>query len=786
MRKTPIGSTRRRALRRKGSVELLESRLLLTVGPNVVGRANIFGAGLIIPPGEWPGVLPPSIPIPAGTNFIEFPSVTGAVSFDNDQPGTRPFFGPDGGAFGPFGAPGLTDINSSGSISGIVHSTHAFLAGVFLTDAAPTGVAPNRLNFSDSSSFLTIAPELHQTFFVGDGRTETGNGILQRFIVPSGATRLFFGFADGLNPQNNTIAGDRNYYHDNGGAFDVQYQTVSIVAGTTGDDLFEVTGDGVFLNGVKIIVAGKVILEGRSGNDTYRFDADSWVGRYSIDESGGGIDTIDFASTTAAVRSALDAVEPQIVNQNLTLQLDSGVTIENLVGGNGNDWLSGNSLDNSIKGNTGNDELFGRSGNDVVAGGPGNDLYEFGSAIVAEADRVIELTNQGTDTLSFTSLASPVTLSMSSVSIQNVNSLRTLVLNSGSTFENAIGGAGADRLSGNSRDNSLVGGDGDDSLSGLAGSDVLRGGKGDDVYKYFTATTPEVEAIIEYANEGTDTLDLSVLTEVITMDLSSTLSQAVSLNRTIKLNSGATMENIIGGSGGDFLTGNGRNNALNGGKGSDTLAGKTGDDSYVFLPATSLETDTLIEVENAGRDSLDFYEISDNITLNLGAATTQLAHRNRRLQLSNAVAFENVFGGKGNDSLTGNAAFNILVGNTGNDRLSGLGGRDVVIGGLGLDSLVGGDGDDILIAGRTVYDRNIGNLLSIESQWNSGEFYAVRVASLLSGIGTSGVSLKPRTTVFNDSGDDDTGNGGSGTDWYFRALDDVISGLLFSETISVL
>lgn len=786
MRKTLIGSTHRRTLRRKGSVELLESRLLLTVGLSVDGRANIFGAGLAAPPGEWPGILPPGIPIPAGTSFIEFPSVAGAVSFDNDEPGTRPFFGPDGGAFGPFGAPGLTDINSSGSISGILHSNHAFLSGVFLTDATPTGAAPSRLNFSASSSFQTIAPELHQTFFVGDGRTGTGNGILQRFIVPAGATRLFLGFADGFNPLNNTIAGDRNYYHDNAGALDVQYQTASIIAGTTGDDIFEVSSAGVFLNGVKINVAGMAILEGKAGNDSYRFDADSWLGNYSINESGGGIDTIDFASTTAAVRSALDVVGSQIVNQNLTLQLDSGIGVENLVGGQGNDWLSGNSLDNSINGNAGNDQLLGRSGNDIVAGGRGNDVYEFGSSIVAEADRVIELINEGTDTLSFSSLTSPVTLSMSSALTQNVNSLRTLLLNSGSTFENAIGGSGADRLSGNSRDNSLVGGDGNDSLSGLAGSDALRGGKGDDVYKYFTATAQETEAIIENANEGIDTLDLSVLTEAVTMDLSSTLSQAASLNRTIKLNSGATLENIIGGSGGDFLTGNGRNNVLNGGLGSDTLAGKTGDDSYVFFPTTSLETDTLIELANAGRDSLDFYEISDNITLNLGTSTTQLAHKNRRLQLSNTVAFENIIGGKGNDSLTGNAAFNILAGNAGNDRLSSLGGRDVIIGGLGLDSLLGGDGDDILIAGRTVYDRSIGDLLSIESQWNSDEFYVVRVANLLYGIGTSGVSLKPRNTVLNDGGDDDTGNGGSGTDWYFRALDDVISGLLSSETIGVL
>lgn len=753
---------------------------------SVDGRANIFGAGLSTPPGEWPGILPISIPISPGATFVEFPSIAGAVTFDNQEPGTRLYYGPDGGTVGPNGASGLTDINSSGGISGIVHSSHGFLSGVFVSDAIPTGDPPTRLNFSSNSSFTVLSPGLRQSFLVGDGRTGNGIGSLQKFYVPAGATRLFLGFADGLNPLNNTIAGDRNYYHDNGGAFDVQHRVISSAIGTSGDDVFEISNKGVLLNGTKVNVSGNVVLEGGAGNDTYRFDADTSLGTYAIDESGGGMDSIDFTPTASAMRLALNNTGLQNVNQNLTLELLSATSLENLIGGSGNDLLTGNGLNNTISGRNGNDQITGLSGGDVMSGGPGHDTYLFDPVFASETDNVTEMPNEGTDTLSFSTLSTPVTLNLFSATLQNVHSLRTLILNSGTTFESAIGGSGADKLSGNFRNNTLKGSDGNDLLIGNGGSDQLWGGLGDDVYKFGSAITEEGDSVFEYANQGADTLDFSILTGGVIMDFGSTLSQAVSANRTMKLNSGSTIENIIGGSGPDSLTGNSQNNVLQGGRGSDTLTGKTGDDSYVFLAAISIETDTVIEAASAGRDSLDFSAVSDNITLSLATSALQTVHKNRRLQLNSAAGFENVFGGTGNDIFTGNSTSNILIGNSGNDRLSSGAGRDILVGGLGLDSVLGGDGDDILITGHTTYDKNIASLLSIGLQWNSSHFYAIRVANLMAGIGTSGVSLKAKNTVLNDRGEDDIGNGGTGSDWYFRALDDVITGLLSSESVGLL
>ena len=67
-----------------------------------------------------------------------------------------------------------------------------------------------------------------------------------------------------------------------------------------------------------------------------------------------------------------------------------------------------------------------------------------------------------------------------------------------------------------------------------------------------------------------------------------------------------------------------------------------------------------------------------------------------------------IFGGDGNDSLTGSerndridggAGDDLIVGFTGNDQLRGGAGNDRLLGGYGTDALFGDDGNDVLIGG---------------------------------------------------------------------------------------
>jgi Ca2+-binding RTX toxin-like protein len=76
-----------------------------------------------------------------------------------------------------------------------------------------------------------------------------------------------------------------------------------------------------------------------------------------------------------------------------------------------------------------------------------------------------------------------------------------------------------------------------------------------------------------------------------------------------------------------------------------------------------------------------------------------------------AMPRANMFGGAGNDVLTGGAGGDMLFGQSGNDTLLGKGGFDFLFGGAGDDVLTGGDADD-QVFGEAGNDRMI---------WNPGD-----------------------------------------------------------------
>ena len=379
--------------------------------------------------------------------------------------------------------------------------------------------------------------------------------------------------------------------------------------------------------------------------------------------------------------------------------------------------------------------------------------------------------------------------------LQTVHANRMLKLNAASVFEEIVGGSGNDTLTGNSLANTLTGNAGNDKLTGVRGDDSLVGGLGDDTYVFATATTAEADTVTEAANAGTDTLSFSSLKTDLILSLETTVIQTVHANRTLKLNAASVFENIVGGSGIDTLTGNSQantltgnagNDTLTGGSGNDSLAGGPGDDTYVFATATTAEADTVAEAANAGTDTLSFSSLMTDVILGLETSLVQTVHANRTLKLNASSVLENIVGGSGNDTLSGNSLANILVGNAGGDTLSGSGGRDILIGGLGLDRLNGGEDEDIVIAGWTTSDALFIDLNRVLAEWVSVNSYSTRISNLRAGVGAPAVSLKANVNVLNDSGEDDSLVGGNGTDWYFRALDDVVTGLVTDEVLDVL
>ena len=187
---------------------------------NISGDSNIFGAGKTSAPAPGGGLgaqLPPLYNFAAAAGqVLTFSNISGSVNY-SASPTTSTNGNGDGNYM--YG----TNIFSDGGISGIRNDkAFAFLVGVFLNDSEPTGSGPLALDFTNNTSFAELAPQLNQTFFIGDGLTGSGLGNIQRFLVPEQATRLFLGFADGAG-----IQGLPGYYEDNTGSLVANFELQS-------------------------------------------------------------------------------------------------------------------------------------------------------------------------------------------------------------------------------------------------------------------------------------------------------------------------------------------------------------------------------------------------------------------------------------------------------------------------------------------------------------------------------------------------------------------------------
>ena len=183
---------------------------------------------------------------------------------------------------------------------------------------------------------------------------------------------------------------------------------------------------------------------------------------------------------------------------------------------------------------------------------------------------------------------------------------------------------------------------------------------------------------------GNDTFDFSGYSSSQVIELRQGFFSDVGGNRgNVAIAKGADIENAIGGSGSDSITGNALNNQLEGGGGNDTVLGGAGSDTITDSSgANYLRGDE-------GNDALVGGSGFDDINGNMGNDTA-----------SGGGGNDWVVGGKDNDLLYGDGGNDLVYGNLGNDTCDGGVGADTVRGGQGEDSLTGQAGDDWLSGDR--------------------------------------------------------------------------------------
>jgi len=143
-----------------------------------------------------------------------------------------------------------------------------------------------------------------------------------------------------------------------------------------------------------------------------------------------------------------------------------------VVGGSGDDTLSGTVGNDHLLGYSGNDLLSGGEGMDLLEGGAGNDRYYLHGATCL----ALELPNQGRDTV-YASISTAVL----PANVENLVLIGAALRGRGNELSNALyGNELANQLTGWLGDDLIYGQAGSDRLSGGAGNDVLDGGLGSD------------------------------------------------------------------------------------------------------------------------------------------------------------------------------------------------------------------------------------------------------------------------------------------------------------------
>jgi len=413
-------------------------------------------------------------------------------------------------------------------------------------------------------------------------------------------------------------------------------------------------------------------------------------------------------------------------------------TVQNDIinGGAGSDTINGNDGNDVINGSFSNDTIAGNAGNDIITGGSGDDTLSGGDVI---------------DTLDYSLDGGTLGVTVSLIfpfATDSFGDTDTI-----STFENIIGTALADTLTGNVGVNILTGG---------AGNDILDGGDGIDIAVYSGANFADYTVVDNLdgtytvtdtvGTDGVDTLsniefirvagfDYQVGSAPLTPNADTyvgtpNIDIVYGLAGNDMMSGGAGddilfgnsgEDNITGGSGNDTLFGNedndtlngqAGNDALDGGDGNDVLFGGLGDDALTggegndrLVGGSGVDTlkggdgiDRLFggagnDIMNGGAGNDVMYGLLDNDTMNGGDGLDRIVGGGGDDILDGGAGNDVLDGGADNDSILGGLGIDRLIGGSGNDTLDGGAGNDKIFGSSGTDILIGGAGDDILNGG---------------------------------------------------------------------------------------
>ena len=523
------------------------------------------------------------------------------------------------------------------------------------------------------------------------------------------------------------------------------------------------------------------VLTGGDGDDVLR------PGQGFNDVAGGdGFDTADYSDVDNVVGILVDSAEESVTTSDFSVG-DEFESIEKFVGTKYADKFIDDGESRIFDGGAGKDEIQGGGGDDWAIGGADADIMDGG---------------EGTDTVAYVGATLGVTVTLGAPNAQTTGSGGDAAGDKIKNFENAVGGDGNDRLTGNAFDNRLFGTKGDDQLFGSGGNDILNGGEGKDTLDGgagddFLEGGAAADKIT--GNTGIDTITYENSTAAITVNLLTNVNKGGEAEGDTLF----TVENIIGSDHADTITGNALDNVIEGGSDADTITGGGGKDTASYMDSAagvqidlsigaaaqtstgdgngdklsgilnllgSIHVDKLTGDTNdntiegrdeadeldggAGLDTLSYTFSNSGVGIQLdtnGAGTGSGGHA----QSDTYKNFENVTGSAFDDALTGNNIVNVLKGGTGIDFIEGYGGADIIEGGDGTDG-ASYENSDAAVTINLATNVNTGGHAQGDKLSGIEDIYGSDFKDKLTG--------NTLANLINAGGDDDYLDGGSGND----------------------
>ncbi|MDB5554286.1 MAG: hypothetical protein JWL86_4270 [Rhizobium sp.] len=477
-----------------------------------------------------------------------------------------------------------------------------------------------------------------------------------------------------------------------------------------GDDEAFVLGSDNFNTGVKILhggqgndylysAAGADLLFGEDGDDRLLGGKgnDQLEGGEGNDEleGGAGADTLNGGNGDDYLEADADKTGFQTV-----LTVDSDV----LNGCDGDDGFTGGIGLDTINGGNGDDRVELRVGNDttldlqvdVVDGG--NDIDTLFLSIFYNLDWEFDITISDSIEVLVDGQVTAIAVNFEQLRVSGTgtgnqkltggNLEDSVSTSSGNDIVNLLGGD--DYAFTYTGSDTVDGGEGDDQIHvDLGGKDDIDTGGGDDLLALRMYVLEETDADAVYdLGSGTDTLSINAFANNITFDgvhilldgaQIGTVTGAEKLlfygNATGNQDFDGTQfdDELYFGAGNDTISGGDGDDLISGGAGSDVINGDAGNNTAVYS---------------------ERFNVGIEVTLVQGQTVNVKVNNVQEDTLTN---IQNIIGGGGSDTITGDIGANRLFGYFGDDMISGGDGDDTIRGDFGIDTLTGGSGDDDFI-----------------------------------------------------------------------------------------